>query len=113
MQSYTWDRCMCALLAVLCVITAVASLPSDFCPRSDSDKRTEGADFTTLCQSQPVAGTGPIAAVQCMHPGCRCSLQAAEMRCVPYNTTVSSMESGVEVTSSVSVACVCAFPQPA
>ncbi|KAF0314544.1 hypothetical protein FJT64_015036 [Amphibalanus amphitrite] len=102
--------CLALGAACLVVAAAAAALP-ELCPPPADAGAGAADELTPLCQTVRLERSGGLLTpVTCPTEGCRCHRQRPELRCVPFNTTVTQQRDGTETKTSVTVACVCAIP---
>ena len=98
-------------LGLAWLLVAAAALPG-LCPPSKAPPPPGDQELTPLCETVKLERTsgGLLTPVHCPTEGCQCHRHRLELRCVPFNTTVTQQRDGVETKTSVTVACVCAIP---
>ena len=103
-------------LACLLVAAAAAALPP-LCPPNNApppsplSSAAGEAELTPLCETRKLErASGLLTPVTCPTAGCRCHRHRPELRCVPFNTTVTQQRGSSQTSTSVTVACVCAIP---
>ena len=102
-------------LACLLVTAAAAALPP-LCPPNNAPPlplSSAETELTPLCETRQLERSGGLLTpVACPTAGCRCDRQRPGLRCVPFNTTVTQRRRGsVPISTTVTVACVCALPR--